>query len=310
MAKALLIDRGALEPSKHDQGLTARGLIFSLWTLCHQNGYRCVVAGAATEDRIVATLKGEGIPVECIDEIASYDSVEETIYIVADDSVCSMPEGVTSFSIGSGEQPLAWPDVVHVLLAPDRVANVTRKTKETAIAVEVNLDGQGVASMQTGIGFFDHMLEQIARHSGCDISINCVGDLHIDEHHSIEDTGLALGEAFQKALGDKRGAQRYGFLLPMDESLAEVALDFSGRSVLVWNAEFTRERVGEMPTEMCEHFFKSFCDTAGCTLHIRVEGKNDHHKIEGIFKAFAKCVGQAVRRDPNSQQIPSTKGVL
>ncbi|MBC8152036.1 MAG: bifunctional histidinol-phosphatase/imidazoleglycerol-phosphate dehydratase, partial [Bacteroidetes bacterium] len=164
---------------------------------------------------------------------------------------------------------------------------------------------------QTGIGFFDHMLDQVAKHSGADLTIRVQGDLHIDEHHTIEDTALALGEAFRRALGDKRGISRYGFLLPMDEALAQVAIDFSGRPWLVWDATFRREKIGDMPTELFFHFFKSFADAALCNLNIKVEGDNEHHKIEAIFKAFAKAIRMAVRRDINQMDnLPSTKGVL
>ena len=201
-----------------------------------------------------------------------------------------------------------WKDIYHFLARPSRKASVRRTTKETDISVDINLDGSGQSSINTGIGFFDHMLEQIARHGSIDLSISVSGDLHIDEHHSIEDTGLALGEVFLKALGDKRGIERYGFLLPMDDCLAQVAIDFGGRPWLVWEAEFTREKIGEMPTEMFMHFFKSFSDTAKCNLNIKADGTNEHHKIEAIFKAFAKAIKMAVRRE--GKELPSTKGIL
>lgn len=201
-----------------------------------------------------------------------------------------------------------WDEIAEFLLKPARKAVVNRKTKETEIEVALNLDGHGVAEISTGIGFFDHMLEQIARHGNIDLKIKAAGDLHIDEHHTIEDTGLALGEAFLKALGDKKGIERYGFMLPMDDCLAQVALDFGGRPWLVWEAAFKRERIGDMPTEMFYHFFKSFSDSAKCNLNIQAEGQNEHHKIEAIFKALARSVKMAVRKDGN--QIPTTKGVL
>ncbi|HET6256868.1 MAG TPA: bifunctional histidinol-phosphatase/imidazoleglycerol-phosphate dehydratase HisB [Puia sp.] len=185
-----------------------------------------------------------------------------------------------------------------------------RHTNETQIRIELNADGVGKADIATGLGFFDHMLEQIARHGKMDLMIRAEGDLHIDEHHTIEDTGIALGEAFAKALADKRGMERYGFALPMDEADAKVLIDFGGRSWIVWNAGFRRERIGEMPTEMFLHFFKSFSDAARCNLHIECHGENEHHKIEAIFKAFAKAIRMAVRRDPLSNYLPSTKGVL
>jgi len=201
-------------------------------------------------------------------------------------------------------------DVKGEVTGSPRMADINRKTNETAIEISLNLDGAGDADISSGIGFFDHMLLQIVRHAGVDLFLRCKGDLHVDEHHSIEDTGLALGEAFSKALGSKRGIERYGFVLPMDESLAQVALDFSGRSRLVWNAEFKREKIGDMPCEMFQHFFKSFCDAAKCNLNVKVEGENEHHKIESIFKAFAKAIKQAVKRDPEANSIPSTKGSL
>lgn len=192
----------------------------------------------------------------------------------------------------------------------DRVAHVQRNTAETQISVRINLDGTGGASLSTGIGFFDHMLDQIARHSGIDLTIKTSGDLNVDEHHTIEDTGIALGQAIREALGDKRGIERYGFVLPMDDCLCTVALDFGGRPWLVWDAEFHRERIGDMPTEMFLHFFKSLSDNALINLFIRAEGTNEHHKIEGIFKAFARALRQAVKRDPLHFTLPSTKGVL
>lgn len=204
-----------------------------------------------------------------------------------------------------------WDEIYEFLRLPARTTVVERNTKETQIHVELNLDGRGRADIHTGLGFFDHMLDQVAKHSGADLTIRVNGDLHIDEHHTIEDTALALGEAYRRALGDKRGISRYGFLLPMDEALAQVGIDFSGRPWLVWDAEFKREKIGDMPTEMFYHFFKSFSDTALCNLNIKVEGDNEHHKIEAIFKAFAKAIKMAVRRDINElDNLPSTKGVL
>jgi len=197
----------------------------------------------------------------------------------------------------------------HLKLPPRRVQH-RRVTRETDILIELNLDGTGKSEIQTGLGFFDHMLDQLARHGSFDLKIETRGDLHIDEHHSIEDTALALGEAFAKALGDKRGIERYGFALPMDDAMAQIALDFGGRPWLVWDATFRRERIGEMPTEMFMHFFKSFSDASRCNLNIRVEGENEHHKIEAIFKAFAKALKMSVKRDPNNPELPTTKGVL
>ena len=203
-----------------------------------------------------------------------------------------------------------WKDIYEYLKLPQRIVVHERNTNETKIKVEVNLDGTGKGKMTTGLPFFDHMLDQLARHGNLDLAIECRGDLHIDEHHSIEDTGIALGEAISKALGDKRGIERYGFLLPMDDCLAQVAIDFGGRSWIVWEAEFKREKIGEMPTEMFFHFFKSFSDAAKCNLNIKAEGDNEHHKIESIFKAFAKAIKMAVKKDINNNALPSTKGVL
>ena len=203
-----------------------------------------------------------------------------------------------------------WAAIYHYLKLPRRIITHRRITHETDITVTIDLDGSGMANNRTGLPFFDHMLDQLARHGNIDLAITCTGDLHIDEHHSIEDTGIALGEALAKALGDKRGIERYGFLLPMDDCLAQVAIDLGGRSWLIWQATFRREKIGEMPTEMFFHFFKSFSDAAKCNLNIKAEGENEHHKIEAIFKAFAKVIRQAVKRDIANNALPSTKGIL
>lgn len=203
-----------------------------------------------------------------------------------------------------------WDDIYACVAAPIRTAKVSRKTKETEISIELNLDGSGVCQITTGLGFFDHMLHQIGRHAGVDLTITVEGDLEVDEHHTIEDTGLALGEAFYKAIGNKVGMERYGFCLPMDDCLAMAAIDFGGRPWLVWEAEFSREKVGDMPTEMFMHFFKSFSDTAKCNLNIKAEGGNEHHKIEAIFKAVAKAIKGAIKRDVFNFELPTTKGTL
>ncbi|WP_299985847.1 bifunctional histidinol-phosphatase/imidazoleglycerol-phosphate dehydratase HisB [uncultured Pontibacter sp.] len=203
-----------------------------------------------------------------------------------------------------------WDKIYTFLKLPARRATIRRQTNETDIAIDLNLDGTGQMNIHTGLGFFDHMLEQLAKHGKLDLNIQVNGDLHIDEHHTIEDTGLALGEAFLAALGNKKGISRYGFLLPMDDVLAQVAIDFSGRPWTVWEAEFKREKVGDMPTEMFFHFFKSFSDTSKCNLNVKAEGQNEHHKIEAIFKAFAKAIQMAVKRNPKDNSIPSTKGTL
>ncbi|MBO9673853.1 MAG: bifunctional histidinol-phosphatase/imidazoleglycerol-phosphate dehydratase HisB [Sphingobacteriaceae bacterium] len=203
-----------------------------------------------------------------------------------------------------------WEDIYNLLKAGSRKINHVRKTNETDITINLDLDGTGKAKIETGLNFFDHMLDQIARHGSVDLEIIAKGDLHIDEHHTIEDTGIALGEAFAKALGNKLGIERYGFCLPMDDCLAQVAIDFGGRNWIVWDAEFKREKVGDMPTEMFYHFFKSFSDAAKCNLNIKAEGENEHHKIEAIFKAFAKAIKMAVKRDAEKMVLPSTKGLL
>ncbi len=203
-----------------------------------------------------------------------------------------------------------WEEVWKYLSGNNRQAKIERKTRETSVSIDLNIDGTGMAQISTGLGFFDHMLEQIPKHSGIDLNLHTEGDLHVDEHHTVEDTALALGEAFRSALGNKKGIMRYGFLLPMDESLAQVAIDFGGRNWLVWEADFERERIGDVPTELFYHFFKSFSDAAMCNLNIKVEGNNEHHKIEAIFKAFARAVKMAVKKDLYSKDLPSTKGVL
>ncbi|MBQ7180744.1 MAG: bifunctional histidinol-phosphatase/imidazoleglycerol-phosphate dehydratase HisB [Bacteroidaceae bacterium] len=203
-----------------------------------------------------------------------------------------------------------WRRISEIVFAGERIAEVRRRTNETDITVSLNLDGTGRSEINTGLGFFDHMLEQIARHGMVDLFVHCQGDLHVDEHHTIEDTALALGECIAKALGDKRGIGRYGFCLPMDDCLCQVALDLGGRPWLVWNAEFKRERVGDMPTEMFLHFFKSLSDAARMNLNIKAEGENEHHKIEGIFKALARSLRMAVQRDVEHFQLPSSKGIL
>ncbi len=205
---------------------------------------------------------------------------------------------------------VSWEDIYRYLKEIPRKARVSRTTRETGIEIEINLDGSGKSEIATGLHFFDHMLEQISRHGNLDLKIQVNGDLQVDEHHTIEDTGIVLGEAFLKALGKKKGIERYGFLLPMDDCLAQVAVDFGGRPWLVWQAEFKREKIGGVPTEMFYHFFKSFTDSARCNLNINVEGENEHHKIESVFKAFAKAVKMAVNRSDLNFNLPSTKGSL
>lgn len=204
----------------------------------------------------------------------------------------------------------SWKSIYEFLKLESRTASVERNTNETKIKINLNLDGTGKSNIQTGLGFFDHMLDQIARHGQMDLDIQVSGDLEVDEHHTIEDTAIALGEVFAKALGNKLGIERYGFTLPMDDCLAQVAIDFGGRNWLVWDTDFKREKIGEMPTEMFYHFFKSFTDGAKANLNIKAEGQNEHHKIEAIFKAFAKAIKFAVKRDSEKMILPSTKGML
>ena len=205
----------------------------------------------------------------------------------------------------------SWKDIYEFLVVKSRRSMVIRKTNETDISIELNLDGAGKTDISTGLHFFDHMLDQLGKHGGMDLKIQVTGDLQIDEHHTIEDTGLALGEAMVKALGSKKGINRYGFLLPMDDAMAQVAVDFGGRPWMEWNGIFKRERVGDVPTEMIYHFFKSFSDASKCNLNIKVTGENEHHMIEGIFKAFAKAIKMAIKKNPEAlDNLPSTKGVL
>ena len=242
----------------------------------------------------------------------------ENSYVIGDrdtDVQLALNLGCKSIQINHRCHPEAtlctsdWGEIYRFLKKEPRTGVVQRNTSETQISVKLNLDEAGQSVISTRLGFFDHMLEQVARHGSIQMNINVQGDLHVDEHHTIEDTGIALGEAFLQALGTKKGIERYGFLLPMDESLAQVAIDFGGRPWLVWNATFKREKIGDVPTEMFFHFFKSFCDSAKCNLNIKADGENEHHKIEAIFKAFAKAIKMAVKRGENSA-IPSTKGTL
>ena len=230
----------------------------------------------------------------------------KAIYISSDTEILK-EKGLTEYC---ALQTTNWNKITEFLFAGERTATVKRTTKETDILIELNLDGSGQCSIDTGLKFFDHMLEQIGKHSGSDLTIKVKGDLEVDEHHTIEDTAIALGEAFGKALGNKRGIERYGFYLPMDDCLCSVALDFGGRAWLVYDAEFKREYVGDLPTEMILHFFKSFSDAARMNLNIKAEGDNEHHKIEGIFKALAKSIKMAVKRDIYQYELPSTKGIL
>lgn len=260
------------------------------------------------EDHHPNRKPGVGMLHEYIDS-ADYDL--ENSYVIGDRATdAQLAENLGCKALILGQDGMTWDKIAEMLFAGERVAEVRRTTKETDIFVQINIDGTGQCNISTGLGFFDHMLEQIGRHGMMDLTINTRGDLHVDEHHTIEDTALALGECLSKALGDKRGIERYGYCLPMDDCLCSVALDFGGRPWLVWDAEFHRERIGEMPTEMFLHFFKSLSDAARMNLNIKAEGTNEHHKIEGIFKALARALRMAVRRDIYHFELPSTKGTL
>ena len=260
------------------------------------------------EDNHPCRKPGIGMLTEYIDN-PEYDLANS--YVIGDrETDAQLAENLGCKALILGKDDITWEKIAEILFAGERTAEITRTTHETNITVRINLDGTGKCDIQTGLGFFDHMLEQIGRHGMMDLYVRCNGDLHVDEHHSIEDTGIVLGECLLKALGDKRGIERYGYTLPMDDCLCQVALDFGGRPWLVWDAEFHREKVGEMPTEMFLHFFKSVSDAAKMNLNIKAEGDNEHHKIEGIFKAFARSIRMAVKRDIYHYQLPSTKGAL
>lgn len=260
------------------------------------------------EDNHPCRKPGTGMLTQYIDN-PEYDLANS--YVIGDRETDAMlADNLGCKALILGKEGMTWDKIAEILFAGERYVSITRTTKETDITVSLNLDGTGKCDIETGIGFFDHMLEQIGRHGMMDLTVRCKGDLEVDEHHSIEDTGIVLGECLAKALGDKRGIERYGYSLPMDDCLCQVALDFGGRPWLVWDAEFKREKIGDMPTEMFHHFFKSVSDASKMNLNIKAEGTNEHHKIEGIFKAFARSIRMAVKRDIYHYQLPSTKGAL
>ena len=260
------------------------------------------------EENAPTRKPGTGMLTEYMNN-AEYDLADS--YVIGDrDSDAQLAENLGCKALILGRDGMTWEKITELIFAGERKAELRRITRETDVYVKLDLDGSGKTDIQTGIGFFDHMLDQIGRHGMIDLTVKTKGDLNVDEHHTIEDTGIVLGECSRKALGDKRGIERYGFCLPMDDCLCQVALDFGGRPWLVWDAEFKREKIGDFPTEMFFHFFKSLSDSAQINLNIKAEGENEHHKIEGIFKAFARSLRMAVRRDIHHFQLPSTKGQL
>lgn len=260
------------------------------------------------EDNSPMRKPGTGMLTEYMDT-EKYDLANS--YVIGDrETDAQLAENLGCKALILGRNGMTWEKITEILFAGERKAQVRRTTKETDIDIRLNIDGTGKCDISTGLGFFDHMLEQIGKHGMMDLYIHTRGDLHVDEHHTIEDTALALGECLLKALGDKRGIERYGYCLPMDDCLCQVALDFGGRPWLVWDADFHREKIGEMPTEMFLHFFKSLSDAAKMNLNIKAEGQNEHHKIEGIFKALARALKMAVKRDIHHFELPSTKGML
>ena len=260
------------------------------------------------EDNSPMRKPGTGMLTEYMDT-EKYDLANS--YVIGDrETDAQLAENLGCKALILGRDGMTWEKITEILFAGERKAQVRRTTKETDIDIRLNIDGTGKCDISTGLGFFDHMLEQIGKHGMMDLYIHTRGDLHVDEHHTIEDTALALGECLLKALGDKRGIERYGYCMPMDDCLCQVALDFGGRPWLVWDADFHREKIGEMPTEMFLHFFKSLSDAAKMNLNIKAEGQNEHHKIEGIFKALARALKMAVKRDIHHFELPSTKGML
>jgi len=291
--KKLYIDIDTIVSAKDNDILFEKNVIHSLYRINKQLNYAIMIVAGKNAVPLVTkaldVLKNESIIFDVCDKAGENSSIN--LYI--------SKKGFTS-----------WDEVYKKLKSSMRKVSHTRNTNETKIAIELNPDGNGIYQISTGLGFFNHMLEQLSKHSNMDLMIDVKGDLHIDEHHTIEDTAIAFGEAMALAMGNKKGMERYGFVLPMDDCLAQVAIDFGGRSWLVWEAEFKREKIGDVPTEMFYHFFKSFCDAAKCNLNIKVEGVNEHHKIESIFKAFAKAIKMAIAVNYESDVLPTTKGVI
>ncbi len=261
------------------------------------------------EDNALTRKPNTGLVEKYMNHPEEYDIANS--YVIGDrETDRTFARNIGCKSLILSDEGITWNKIAEILFAGERIAEVKRTTKETDIHIKVNLDGTGKCDISTGLGFFDHMLEQIGKHGMMDLTIHTKGDLEVDEHHTIEDTAIALGECILQALGDKRGIERYGYCLPMDDCLCSVALDFGGRPWLVWDADFKREKIGEMPTEMFLHFFKSLSDASKMNLNIKAEGQNEHHKIEGIFKALARSLKMAVRRDIYHYELPSTKGML
>ena len=287
------IDRSYPEDNSPDRK-PKTGLLGSFFTDAYDLGNSFVIGDRMTDMELAKNLNAKGVFVNNKSNLGQGETT------VSDDEIRSFVALETE----------NWKDIYEFLVLSERTAEISRKTKETDIYIKLNLDGTGNSKIDTGLAFFDHMLDQISRHGNMDLEIKVQGDLEVDEHHTMEDTAIVLGEAFAQALRDKRGMERYGFNLPMDDCLAQVAIDFGGRNWLVWDAEFKREKIGDMPTEMFYHFFKSFTDGAKANLNIKAEGQNEHHKIEAIFKAFAKAIKVAVKRDAEKMILPSTKGLL
>ena len=295
--KQLFIHRSALQQNQKP----AQGLVRNLFFIQNALGY-AIVLMSEPEEHMQTIFAAEGIVYQ---RISRETPQSENDVLISANDIVAFP-GLSILYTESSN----WDNMYEQLRKHIRCGSVNRTTKETNIKVDLALNGSGKTKIDTGLGFFDHMLDQIGKHSGCDLNIQVKGDLEVDEHHTIEDTAIALGEAFTQAIGDKKGLSRYGFFLPMDESVCWVAIDFGGRPWLNWVAEFKREYIGDTPTEMFMHFFKSFSDAARCNLYIKAEGNNEHHKIEGIFKAFARSIGMAIKQEPYSLDIPTTKGLL